>query len=54
MLARSRIGCGAGRDDGIANGIFSIFIKGWSEPETSLTYRQGDIAEDLPEEGKRT
>jgi hypothetical protein len=52
--ARSRIGCGAGRDDGIANGIFPIFIKGWSEPETSLTCRQGDIAEDLPEEGKRT
>jgi hypothetical protein len=52
--ARSRIGCGAGRGDGVANGIFPIFIKGWSGPELSLTCRQGDFAEDLSEEGNRT
>ena len=51
--ARSGIGCGAGRDDGVANGIFLIFIRGWSGLELSLTCRQGDFAEDLSEEGMR-
>ncbi|MGA9266760.1 MAG: hypothetical protein WBV79_09965, partial [Rhodomicrobium sp.] len=52
--ARSRIGCGAGRDDGVANGIFLIFIRGWNGPKLSLTCRQGDFAEDLSEEGMQT
>jgi hypothetical protein len=52
--ARGRIGCGAGRDDGVANGISLIFIRDWSGPKLSLTCRQGDFAEDLSEEGKRT
>ena len=44
---------GAGRNDGVASGIFPIFIKGWSRLGTSLTCRQGDIAEDLSE-GRKT
>jgi hypothetical protein len=45
---------GAGNGDGIANGVFPIFIKDWSRLETSLTCHQGDFAEDLSEEGMQT
>jgi hypothetical protein len=51
--ARSRISCGAGGGDGVANGIFPIFIRGWSALKLSLACRKDDFAEDLPEEGMR-
>jgi hypothetical protein len=53
-LARSRNSCG----DGVPFRYFSPqlyrIIKDWSGLEPSLTCRQGDFAEDLSEEGKRT
>jgi len=54
MLARGRNSCGAGGGDVVPFGIFPRIIKAWSGLELSLTYRQGDFAEDLSEEGKRT
>jgi hypothetical protein len=33
---------------------YPAIIKGWSGVELSLTCRQGDFAEDLSEQGKRT
>jgi len=53
-LACSRNSCGAGGGDGVPFGIFPTIIRGWSGLELSLTYRQGDFAEDLSEEGRRT
>jgi len=52
--ARSRNSCGAGGGDGVPFGIFPTIIKGWSGLELSLTCRQGEFAEDLEEEGRRT
>jgi hypothetical protein len=53
-LSRSRNSCGAGGGDGVPFGIFPTIIKGWSGLELSLTCRQGEFAEDLEEEGRRT
>jgi hypothetical protein len=50
-LRTPRNSCVAGGGDGVPFGIFLAIIKGW---ELSLTCRQGDFAEDLSEEGKRT
>jgi hypothetical protein len=53
-LARSRNSCGEGGGDGVRFGIFPTIIKGWSGLELSLTCQQGEFAEDLEEEGRRT
>ena len=53
-VARPRNSRGAGGGDGVPFGIFPAIIKGWGGLELSLTCRQGDFAEDLSEEGKRT
>jgi hypothetical protein len=47
MLALGWNAIGAGGADGVASGIFLIFIRGWSGLELSLTCRQSEIAEDL-------
>jgi len=54
MLALSRNAIGAACADGVASGLFLIFIRGWSWLTLSLTSRQGAFGEDLSEEGKRT
>jgi len=46
-LARSRNSCGAGGGDGVPFGLFPRMIKGWSGLQPSLTWRQGDFADDL-------
>jgi hypothetical protein len=51
--ARSRKSWGADAATALRTVFFLIFIKGWSEPEATLTCRQGDFAEDPSEEGKR-
>jgi hypothetical protein len=54
MLALGRNALGAACADGVASGIFLIFIRGLSGLTLSLTSRQGDFGEDLSQEGKRT
>jgi hypothetical protein len=53
-LAYSRNSRSAGGGDGVTFGVFPRNTKGWSGLKLPLTSRQGDFAEDLSEEGKRT
>jgi hypothetical protein len=53
-LALSRKRCGTGGGDGVPFGILPSIIKCSSGLALSLTCRQGEIADDLSEEGIRT